>query len=342
MTEEPTLLLPDGTPATVADPAKPRRNSAPWLVGLGFLVLAAAVFYLYRYPRLPPEAATMGMVEQRLADLDGRLNRLEQRPVVNPGQLTSRIDGLDSKLADQAKLATRMDGLDARLADQAKIVARMDSIDAKFADQAQIASRLDTLSGRIEALSARDQTAIDANKAQLDSLGGRVATQEANAGTLSRVAGRLDRLTKLREATSAFAAGRPIGELPGAPDAVARYAHVPPPTEAQLRLRFPQAEQAALAARQSDTNDAPLIDRAWERAQGLMTIRQGNEVVVGNSSSTTLSQARTALEAGDVAGAVKAVETLTGQPGKAMANWLADAKSFLAARAALADMADHV
>lgn len=219
---------------------------------------------------------------------------------------------------------------------------RIDGIDAKLSDQAQIASRLDTVSGRIESLSGRYQTAIDANKKQLDTLAGRVATQESNASTLSTVTNRLDQVTRLQEAALAFAAGRPIGELPGAPDVLSRFAHAAPPTEAQLRLQFPQAEQAALAAKQPEEKNAPLLNRAWERAQGLVTIRQGDDVVVGNTSSTALSQAKAALDVGDIAGAVNALDTLKGPPGQAMANWLADAKAFLGARAALADMADHV
>ena len=317
MTEQPLLPPPDEAPtSTGVPPRPPRRDLVPWLGGLGFVILAAGIFYLWQYPKLPSEAAddaaamrsSIRTVEQRLTDIDGRLNRLEQRPTVDLAKLTARMDGLDAKLADQA----------------------------------QIASRLDTLSGRIESLSVRDQTGIDANKKQLDTLAGRVTTQEFNASTLATVAKRVDRMNKLQDASLAFAAGRPIGEIPGAPEALARYAHAAPPTEAQLRLHFPQAEQAALEAKQPDTAEAPFVNRAWERAQGLFTIRQGGDLVVGNSTAIVLSQAKAALDVGDLAGAVKAVGTLKGQPGQAMANWLTDAKALLDARAALADMADHV
>jgi hypothetical protein len=52
-----------------------------------------------------------------------------------------------------------------------------------------------------------------------------------------------------------------------------------------------------------------------------------------------LGHAREALEAGDLKGAIAAVETLKGQPQQAMAKWLADAKSLVDARAALASLA---
>ena len=60
--------------------------------------------------------------------------------------------------------------------------------------------------------------------------------------------------------------------------------------------------------------------------------------MVGNPSATVLDHAHTALEAGDLAGAVKAVETLQGPPAQAMEEWLGSAKALLSARSALADM----
>jgi hypothetical protein len=224
-------------------------------------------------------------------------------------------------------------------ADIGKLTARIDAVDGRVADQAQLASRMDTLSGRIESLSGRDQTSLDLNKQQLDALTSRVAAGEVSAVSLDAAAKRLDRVAKIQEASFALASGRPIGELPGAPEALKRFAHTAPPTEALLRLRFPAAAQAALAAKQPDDSEAPFIDRVWGRAQGLITIRRGDDVVVGNPSAIALNHAQAALDAGDLAGAVAAVETLKGQPGQAMANWVAEANALLSARSALAEMA---
>lgn len=314
MTEHPLLPPLDEASEPIVVPPKPPPHALfPWLAALGFLVLAGAIFYVWEYPNTRREtaeqAAALRAIEQRLSDMDGRLNHLEQRPTVDLGKLTARMDGLDAKLADQG----------------------------------QFASRLDTVSARIELLAARDQTSLDANKRQLETLASRVSAQEASAGnsagSVEVLTKRFDRVMKLQEASLAFSAGRPIGDLPNAPQALARFAHSAPPTEAQLRLQFPQAEQTALAAEQPDIRDAPFVNCVWERAQGLVTIRQGDNVVVGNSSAAALSRAKAALDAGDLAGAVNAVETLKGQPGQAMAGWLTEAKALLDARAALADMA---
>ena len=61
--------------------------------------------------------------------------------------------------------------------------------------------------------------------------------------------------------------------------------------------------------------------------------------MVGNPSEVILNRARTALDAGDIVGAITDIETLSGQPGKAMAKWLADAKALVDARSALAQLA---
>jgi biotin carboxyl carrier protein len=200
---------------------------------------------------------------------------------------------------------------------------------------------LDTLAGRIESLSGRDQTGLDATRQQLDALTSRLAAIESNAVNLDALTKRLNRIARLQEASFALTSGRPIGDLPNAPEALARYAHAAPPTETQLRLRFQRDKQAALAAKQTDDTDAPFAGRVWERAQGLITIRRGDDVVVGNPSAVALNHAESALDAGDLTSAVTAVETLKGAPGQAMANWLADAKALLSARSALADTADQ-
>jgi hypothetical protein len=358
MTEQPVLPAPSEPPepVVVAQKRLP-RNVAPWLCGLGFLILAIAIIGLWQYPSTPDagtdSASAIRAVEQRLADTDARLTRLEQRPIPDLGKITARLDAIDGRITDQTrpipdlgKITARLDAIDGRITDQTrptpdlgKITARLDALDGRIVDQTRLASRVDTLSGRIESLSGRDQAGLDATGQKLDALTSRIAAVESNAGSLDAVTKRLNRIARLQEASFALAAGRPVGDLPGAPEALARYARVTPPTEAQLRLRFPRDEQAALAAKQPDPGDAPFVDRVWERAQGLITIRRGEDVVVGNPSAITLIQAQTALDAGDLAGAISAVEALRGQPAQAMAHWLTDAKALLGARSALADMA---
>lgn len=309
MTEQPLLPPPDEAPETpVQAPKNPRRDVVPWLYGLGFLVLAAAVFYLWQYPsnEPAPDSSAVQAVEQRLAGIDARLTRLEQRPAPDLGKLAARVDAIEGRVADQT----------------------------------QLASRVDTLSGRIESLSGRDQTGLDATKQQLDALSSRIAAVASNASNLDAVTKRLNQIAQLQHASFALAAGRPIGDVPNAPEALSRYAHAAPPTEAQLRIRFTRDQQAALVAKQPDVSNAPFAERVWDRAQGLITIRRDNDILVGDPSATILNQAQVALDAGDLGRAVMSVESLKGPPRQAMADWLTDATALLNARSALADMAD--
>jgi len=62
-------------------------------------------------------------------------------------------------------------------------------------------------------------------------------------------------------------------------------------------------------------------------------------VLVGDPAAGLLATAQTELDAGDLAGAVRSVGALTGPAAQAMAGWLAQAKSLLEARAALATWA---
>ncbi len=77
------------------------------------------------------------------------------------------------------------------------------------------------------------------------------------------------------------------------------------------------------------------------RAQSLITIREGTKVIVGDPVAGLLSEAAQRLDAGDLAGAVAAVSQLTGAPAQAMASWLAQARSLLAARTSLHDLLAH-
>ena len=330
MSDQTYLPSPDQPDRPVATPPHApsgARDRLPLLCGVGFLVLAIAILLVWLFPNpsaeLQSAVADLHGAQQRLADVDARLSRLEQRPA-------------PASASDLAKLAS----------DQAKMSSRLEAMEGRVGDPAQLGVRLDALSGRVEALSGRSQSGIEAAeqqteavKQQVNGLSGRISAVEKASGTLSSLTDRLNRLARLQEAGLALSAGKAVGDLPHAPAALARFAHQAPPTEAQLRLAFPQAQRAALAAEQAGDEKAPFADRVWERAQGLVTVRRGDDLMVGNPSATALSTAKAALDAGDLPGAVAAVNTLSGPPRQAMDDWVTQATALINARLALADMA---
>lgn len=144
---------------------------------------------------------------------------------------------------------------------------------------------------------------------------------------------------RLQVAAVALDAGDAIGDVPGAPPALARFAHAKPPTEAALRLSFPAAAAAAEAASRPSTEGKSLGERILMHASSLVTVRQGATVVLGAPASTVLGAAEAKLDVGDLAGAVAALDALDSGAAQAMAGWRSDAQALLDARAALAQMA---
>src|SRR6202030_3818836 len=114
-----------------------------------------------------------------------------------------------------------------------------------------------------------------------------------------------------------------------------------PPTEASLRQAFPAAARNALAVARPATDGKPLLDRVWAEAQDLVTVRQGDRVLVGDPTAGVLARARSALDAGDLSDAIANIASLNGPAAQAMAAWVADARALLDARAALAQWAAH-
>src|SRR5690349_6185126 len=83
MSEHTEIIPPDHDGDTAAPPPQapepPRRGPTPWLYALGFLILAGGIYAAWEYPR-KTESPDLKAVQQRLADFDSRLTRLEQRP----------------------------------------------------------------------------------------------------------------------------------------------------------------------------------------------------------------------------------------------------------------------
>ena len=256
-----------------------------------------------------PPPADLKPLEQRSAALEQRLTALEQKPPP-----PAKLDQAGQKqLAD---LAGRVDG----------IGARQDQLGTQEqADMAKLGEQVGGLQQQVAA-------AVKA--------GGTVAAQADKAASdVAAVSSREQRTARLQAAAVALQAGRPLGEIPGAPPALAQFATAPPPTEAALRLSFGAAAKSAQQAGQPAKQGTPFLTRLWDRAQSGVTIREGDRVLVGDVVSGVLEHARRQLDAGDLPGAVAALDGLAGPAAAAMAPWRAQAQSLLDARAALLSVA---
>ncbi len=197
---------------------------------------------------------------------------------------------------------------------------------------------LGPLNARIAALEKRPVAPpVDpAMAARMDDLQSRLTRTQADASRATEAAARA---ATLRSAQASLDAGQPLGDMPGAPPALSRFGRARPPTEASLRLAFPDAAERAVAASKPSTEGETVGQRMWQNARALVTVKQGDKVVLGAPAAETIGQARERLDAGDLAGAVTALGALDGSAAQAMADWRDQAQALIDARAALAGMA---
>lgn len=316
---EPAVEPPSEPPS----PPAPRRSLLPWLTGAGFLLLAVGLFWVWRHPAIPPPSEQTDTMAREINALEARVARLEQRPpsqMPDLGPLAARVAALEQRPAAQGVAPAPA------APDLGPLQARVSAL-----EQRQPPS-LTPLETRIAAIETR-QSAESQLAVRITALENADASMQARITANDKAA---QRVAVVQSTSAALATGQKLGDLPGAPSALTRFANTNPPTEAALRLAFPQAARQALAAAHPVSGDKPLLTRLWAQAQDLVTIRQGDHVLVGDPTAGMLERARAALDAGDLSAAVTNVATLQGAAGQAMAAWLAQARALLDARAALA------
>jgi hypothetical protein len=276
-----------------------------WLTGLVALVLAGGIVWVWQ-DRQNPRVASL---EAELKAAQQRIATLEQRPTPTPAAPdTARLAALEASVRTVAnKPQVDTSALESRLATLEQRPAPV-MPDVTKDVQAAMASASADLAAKMASLDA---------KMQQD----------------------LARGTKLRAASVALDAGRPLGDVPGATPALQRFAQAAPPTEPALRQSFAGYAATAEKASQPTGVGQDLGTRMWAKAQQLVTVRQGDKVLIGAPAATTLAASKGKLDAGDLAGAVAALAPLDPPAAAAMEPWKRDAQALLDARAALASLA---
>lgn len=323
---------PERVPVTPSRRRRVDRLALAYL--LGFVILAATLVYLVRHPAVEPARAgdvarTQTQVEQlaaEVATLSQRLDALAKRPQAAPvdlGPVEAQMKGLASRVA---QLEARPAPAPGPTVSPAQVTA--------------LAGRLDQIAARQDALAGHETSDVAAINGRLDTVEQRIAAAEQAAGKVGALTAQAQRLARLQAASAALDAGQPLGSIPDAPPALARFAKTPPPTLGTLRLGFPAAAKAAHAASQPAlTQGQPFLSRMWARAQQAVTVRDGTRVVLGDPIAGVLETARRALDAGDLAGAVHDLDGLAGPAAAAMKPWRDQAQALLDARAALTKLA---
>lgn len=318
---------PPPEPSPRIEPAPPRRarRLALWIAGVVILVLAAGGAW-WAWQNLPMRIGAP--FTERLAAMDARELKDAQR-----------IAALESEL-QQVRSAS--DGA-ASVATVNALGARVAAIEQKGALSATDASDIAALKSTLTSLAAR----LDADEARLQALTAEAARQQQGSGRMLMVA-----LDELRAALSGS------GPYAAALSAVAALSH---DNHAIAKALQPLAADAttgipstALLARRFDSTTAAAIFRATAAAPPAQDTSLGARIlahlsklvvihrVAGDPTANAVAAARRALDAGDLAGAVRVLQGLKGPAGAAAAPWVSVAERRLADEAALDRVSEEV
>jgi hypothetical protein len=228
----------------------------------------------------------------------------------------------------QATDAAQLAVLQAQVADLRAFALRSQPAADSVTAQADLSVKLAAVAAQVNAV--QGQMAADH---------GALTTLQSNSADLTKLTARITLLNQLETARMALDAGQPLGTIANAPPALSNFATTPPPTEAALRLGFPAAARAAEAASIAGAAKGGAWAHALARLENFVTVSEGSHVLIGAPAAAVIGQARTLLDAGDLAGAVAQLNTLSLTTQQAMGGWLAQAQALVAARAALMSMA---
>jgi hypothetical protein len=304
---------PHAAARPVSDAPARRRSLWPMLGLIAVLFLAAGEGYLWRlYKALPPDQS--GAV----AALQAQLAAVQQQ---QQAAAAPALPPAPPNASAEADLEQKLGALTAQLTTlQTQFAADHGALAALQANAVDL--------GKLDA-------DIGAAQAEANTDHGTLVALQGNLATLGKLTGQITAFRRLDAARMALDAGQPLGPMPDAPPALARFADAAPPTEAALRLSFPAAARAAKAASVTSDGKRSYWASVTARLEGLITISNGTHVIVGAPAAAVLAQAGQRLDAGDLAGAVSLLGTLSASTQAAMADWLAQARDLLAARGAI-------
>lgn len=320
------------------------------LGGVLVLALAAAALVLTRDRWIPPVA---GMLAQHLPQQPGEgedrmrvtesVNTLKSETADVRSQLsasTNRLASVQQEL-DSLRQEVGKVAATAREPQQAAQPAQQD-LSQPLEDIDQRLSQLEVGSGRISAVEQQLETLqsslsqVRSSVSEADDQARRPAATvlavNQLAEALERPGGYAQELETVRAISRDDAAlTGPIGQLgQWADSGIASFG--------ELRARFPEM---ARDVAQSDyqREGGSWLDSVTNRLTSLVTVRKvGDAALAAGGTDAALTEAEEAMQADDLAGAVKALGTLQGPAADAAAAWLDQARTRLAAEKALADL----
>jgi hypothetical protein len=309
-----------------------------------------------RLAKLEAAPPPSGGNAEALSQLESRIAALEAGAKETPPELadlSNRVAQLETSLKSMAEAAQDGGSVASAAAISQQIAEAEQRLDAKIADAlakgeatnasaiAQLQSEISELKAKIGALAELGTGEAPDLGPELAALSERIAKLETSLPELAGAIGKEMAGAKSAAIAIAFANlraavsdGRPyaaeldtistlapkgtdLGVLPA-------YAEKGIPTLPELTRSF-AATRESLVAAAAPAPSGSLVDNLMASAQSLVKIKRIDEPVTGEGSDAALARAKAALDKGDLAAAVKDVETLDGAPREAFSVWLGEA-----------------
>ncbi len=349
-----------------------RRGNAPLFALIGIVIVLAAtgwatwpiwsVYLVQALPGLRPGSA--------VADLERRVEKLEaatkagepavavadleaQRAKFNAelGVIVKRLDELEQAAAVARRMAAATTGTkDSANASLLALSQRLEEL--KSGDVGKLEERLRRLEAAEKAQPGMDAEARKALATTVDDLSRRMRTVESAAAkdtaTMERGRALVLVVAQLRETLrgsgpferdleALSAIGGDDAEVAKAVAMLKPLATTGLPSVAELRDRFdPVATAVSQAAGRAEGSG--WMSRTVDRLSSLVTVRRVDGKADDKSVDGILTRAEMRLKEGDLGGAVRTLEDLSGPASAAVQPWLKEARTRLAVDRALATL----
>ena len=337
-------------PAAAAKPAAKSGGGGAVLTLFTAALLAGGIYYTWTNPVPQPDNPVVAELGRRVHALGEQTAQAASSAASLAQQVQALSDRLDKleHAAPASGAAPDLGPVNARLdslAAQIDALSKAPRADGQPAEPAASPQAVTDLAAKLDAAAAAQKAALDQltdqAKQSVAALATRLDKLEQGAGAVSSTAEHAARLTAIQAAVVALNAGQKLGDIPGAPPALARFATTNPPTETALREEFPGVAAHAREVSRPDVSHKSFLERALTRLQQSVTVRQGDDVLVGDPAAGVLAEAEEKVRIGDLDGAVASLRRLQGPAADAVKDWADRAQALADARAALAAMSAH-
>ena len=290
----------------------------------------------------PPDAASEqaaaadAAINEHLTALEQQLSALSQTVASSSEEQQSVSQALMSLQSALPTLESALSATGTTVEENGQRTAMLgESVDALRQTTEQLSGDLGGLSKDLGALSDRVGGAED----KLDYIGG----EYQRAAAMVVAIGDVDRsIAKAEPFETALESLRALGQddpgVSSSLEALQPMAARGVPTLLDLKASFGAVGSQILLA---EEGDATLADQVSDNLFGIINMRPAGAEVEGDDRRAIVARAQAKLSAGDLEGTIAELDALSEAAAERAADWVADARSRLAADAAIADLRAH-